>query len=161
RDALPGKSLGWVVSEVGVRADPSARYTPNAGPQDAVVRIGLAGPSARAAAATAEKLRQAFARKEGLADLTARFRVGPVAFAALGRAALADLSLHLSGGRAAPQTQAAGQLLRAVRQVPGAADVQVWQRQDAPEYVLDVDRAKAAALGLSAAEVYRQVAASA
>jgi len=155
---LPAEERAWVVSEVGVRADSSALYTPNAGPQDAVILIRLAGKRSRSAGEYAGKLRRAFAREKDFADLTARFRSGAVVLSAFDRAALADLGLRLRGGRPAQQEQAAHQLQRRMREVPGAADVQIWQRLDAPGYALEVDVAKAAALGLTAADVYQEVA---
>ncbi|HVS34979.1 MAG TPA: efflux RND transporter permease subunit, partial [Gemmataceae bacterium] len=56
--------------------------------------------------------------------------------------------------------QLAEEIRSEIATVPGAADVQVRQRLDAPYLVIKVDRQKAAAAGLSAQEVILQVVAA-
>lgn len=154
--AIPTGEREWVVSEVGLRADASAIYTQHAGPQDATIRIRLGGKRSRTGAEYALKLRELSRKEKAFADVTARFRVGPVAFGAIGHHA--DLALRVRGGTAEGRAEVADRVRRRIAAIDGVTAVLAAQRTDAPRFKIDLDRAKAAALGLSAAEVFRQVA---
>ena len=76
-----------------------------------------------------------------------------------------DVQIQFANGkdpRAAQQKamDLAQQIRDAIAGVRGAADVRVQQRLDAPYLVIDVDRQKAAAVGLSAQDVILQVVAA-
>src|SRR5262249_51579953 len=86
-----------------------------------------------------------------------RVRAGPVVFSALNQAALADLAVTIRGGSAQQRIKAAEAVRERLRKMAGTNDGTVWQRSGAPTLRIDVDRAKAAALGLSTAEVFRPV----
>ncbi|MBN9123074.1 MAG: efflux RND transporter permease subunit, partial [Planctomycetes bacterium] len=155
--AIPAEEREWIVSEMGLRADPSALYTRHAGPRDATVRVRLSGKRSRTAAEYVQKLRELFAKEKDLADVAARFRAGPVDFAALGNDP-ADLAVRVRGGTDVWRAEVAARLRRRVGAIDGVAAAQLGQRRDAAHLFVEVDREKAAALGLSAADVSRQVA---
>ena len=76
-----------------------------------------------------------------------------------------DIQIQFTNGkdpRAAQQKamDLAQQIRDAITGVRGAADVRVQQRLDAPYLVIDVDREKAAAVGLTAQDVILQVVAA-
>jgi multidrug efflux pump subunit AcrB len=155
--AIPAGEREWIISDVGVRADPSALYTPNAGSQDATVRVRLGEKRAQTAAVYAVKLREQFGKEKAFADLSARFRAGAFGVEALG-AVPADLAVRVRGGDDKARAETAARVSQRVGRVPGVLSAQVRQRRDAPCLVLGVDRAKVAALGLSAVDVFQQVA---
>jgi Cu/Ag efflux pump CusA len=68
------------------------------------------------------------------------------------------LDLRLGSAELGPGAEAAAEVRRRVAEVAGTADVHVVERLDAPYLVVEVDRDKAAAAGLSAAEVLGQAA---
>ena len=58
RKTIPEHDLELIISEIGVNADWSAAYTPNAGPMDAVVKVQLTErPRARRPRSTSQLLR--------------------------------------------------------------------------------------------------------
>ena len=57
-----GEDLQIIISELGVVADLSAAYTPNAGPMDAVVKVQLKHEREHSAQEYVEQLRTGFAR---------------------------------------------------------------------------------------------------
>ena len=65
RDQL-GEDLQLIISELGVVADLSAAYTPNAGPMDAVVKVQLKHEREHSAQEYVHKLRDGFQRRPEL-----------------------------------------------------------------------------------------------
>jgi len=76
---------------------------------------------------------------------------------ALNQGASAPLDIQISGGRPAETMEVARLIRDELQEIPGAVDVRIQQRDDAPYLVLNVDRTKAALLGLSAQDVMLQV----
>src|SRR5262249_49966195 len=64
-----GEDLQIIISELGVVADLSAAYTPNAGPMDAVVKVQLKHEREHSAQEYVEKLRNGLARDARFRDL--------------------------------------------------------------------------------------------
>jgi multidrug efflux pump subunit AcrB len=157
RDAIPAPEREMIVSELGLNPDWSAAYTTNSGQQDAVIRLQLSRGRTRSAQEWASELRRRFAEEPAFADLRADFDTGGMISTALNMGASSPIDIELEGGTAAQSLEAAREVRDLVAPVAGTADVRVHQRADAPYLVLDVDRTKAAELGLSAEDVVLQV----
>lgn len=156
-EVIPAHELSTVVSEIGLNNDWSAAYSANAGQQDAVIRLQLTPERSKSAQEYAVLLRKAFAAEPSFADLEFSFDTGGMVSAALNFGASSPIDVQITGGTPEDKFAAAARVRQAIKSVPGAADVRVLQRTDAPYLVLEVNRAEAAAVGLTARDVVMQV----
>jgi multidrug efflux pump subunit AcrB len=147
RANVPADERTAIVSELGVGKGLETAFTRNDGPQDATIYLRLADSRRHTARQYVEKLRGLFRKEPKLADLSVRFeadgRGGP-------------LAVVIRGGQPEAAARLAVAVRRRVAAVRGAADVTVLERVDAPTLVIEADRRKAAAVGLSAQDVLRQ-----
>jgi multidrug efflux pump subunit AcrB len=158
--AIPPNERAMIISEIGLNPDWSAAYTGNAGQQDAVLRVQLTERRSLTAQQYAVKLRHLFALDSRFADLRLSFDTGGMVSAALNYGASSPIDIEISGGTSEQAMDLARDIRARVAGVRGAADVRVSQRLDAPYLILDVDRQKAASVGLSARDVMLQVVAA-
>jgi multidrug efflux pump subunit AcrB len=105
-------------------------------------------------------LRRAFAAEPDFADLRFAFDTGGMVSTALNYGASSPIDIQVTGGSPEQGEAAAKNIRNLVATVPGAVDVRVLQRRDAPYVVIEVNRQKAAAAGLSAEDVILQVVAA-
>ncbi len=156
-EVIPPHELEMVVSEIGLNNDWSAAYSLNAGQQDTVIRLQLSAERTRSAQQYAIALRKACAKNPEFSDLEFSFDTGGMVSAALNFGASSPIDIQITGGTPDEKFALAHKVRAAVRNVRGAADVRVLQRNDSPYLTLDVDREKAASIGLSARDVVMQV----
>ncbi len=156
-EVIPPHELEMVVSEIGLNNDWSAAYSPNAGQQDTVIRLQLTAERTRSAQEYAIVLRKAFADKPDYSDLEFSFDTGGMVSAALNFGSASPIDIQITGGSPEEKFEIARKVRSTVQNVPGAADVRVLQRNDSPYLMLEVDREKAASIGLSARDVVMQV----
>ena len=71
-----------------------------------------------------------------------------------------ERKVQVTGKNLAKNRRVAESILAAVREIDGVVDARVVQRLDYPLYVIDVDRTKAASLGLNQMEVMKNVVAA-
>jgi multidrug efflux pump subunit AcrB len=155
--SIPEPERAMIVSEIGLNNDWSAAYSANAGQQDAVIRIQLTERRARSAQEYAVLLRKRFADDPRFVDLQFSFDTGGMVTAALNYGASSPIDIQVSGGTPDKAMDLAHAIRRQVATVPGTADVRVLQRNDAPYLMIELDRQKAADIGLSARDVVMQV----
>lgn len=156
-EVIPPHELEMVVSEIGLNNDWSAAYSPNAGQQDTVIRLQLTAERTRSAQEYAIVLRKAFGDNPDYSDLEFSFDTGGMVSAALNFGSASPIDIQITGGSPEEKFEIARKVRSAVQAVPGAADVRVLQRNDSPYLMLEVDREKAASIGLSARDVVMQV----
>lgn len=156
-ETIPPHELQMVVSEIGLNNDWSAAYSQNAGQQDTVIRLQLAEERSKSAQEYAIVLRKAFANNPAFSDLEFSFDTGGMVSAALNFGSSSPIDVQITGGTPDQKFEVAAKVRNAIRGVNGAADVRVLQRNDAPYVVIEVDRDKAASVGLSARDVVTQV----
>jgi multidrug efflux pump subunit AcrB len=161
QEVIPPSDIRMIVSEVGVANNWSAAYTPNAGPQDAVIKVQLNEARSRSSQKFAQLVRQEFERRQQLdpdfADLRISFDTGGMVSAALNYGASSPIEIQLAGGAAQDAYALAREIRDRVRPVPGAADVRILQRFDYPQLLIEIDRKKANQLGLDVYEVFQTV----
>jgi multidrug efflux pump subunit AcrB len=180
RQHIPESDRQKIISEIGLDPDWSAAYTANSGQQDATIRIQLEQERHHSAQEYATLLRAAFADDPDFADLRVSFDTGGMVSTALNMGASSPIDIEISGsprlkkkeaGTSQEEDEARRQAQQAVEEfakkvrnaaagVRGAVDVRLQQRNDAPYEIIDVDRQKAAAAGLSTQEVILQVVAA-
>jgi multidrug efflux pump subunit AcrB len=152
-----GADLDLVVSELGVWPDWSAAYTPNSGPMDAILRIQLKEQRSNTAQFYSHKLRTEVAQDERFADLEFAFNTGGTIRSALNEGRPTPLNLRIEGKHPHTSRKVAENILREVKKIDGVVDARILQRLDYPEYVLNVDRAKARELGLTEEDIMKNV----
>lgn len=157
KQRVPAREREMIVSEIGLNPDWSAAYTSNSGQQDAIIRLQLNDQRSQSSQSYASDIRRAFLENPDFADLRVDIDTGSMISAALNYGASSPIDIEITGGTTAESLKVARQIRDRVAQVQGTADVRVLQRDDAPYLILDVDRAKAAELGLSTEDVVLQV----
>ena len=155
-----GADLELVISEIGLTADWSAAYTPNAGPMDAVLKVQLKNDRGRSAQEHVHALRQGFAADARFEGLEFSFDAGGMVRAAMNEGASTPLNVRITGKNLKKTRAVAERVLAGVRGVDGVVDARILQRLDYPQYVLDIDQAKASALGLTQVDVMQNVVAA-
>jgi multidrug efflux pump subunit AcrB len=154
---IPESERQMVVSEIGLNPDWSSAYTPNAGQQDAAIRIQLTDARTKTAQEYAIQLRHAIHADSRFVDLDVAFDTGGMVSAALNYGASSPIDVQIEGGTPEQRAQVGQRVRDRVAGIRGAADVRVLQRNDAPYLVLKVNRQEAAKVGLSARDVAMQV----
>ena len=155
-----GEDVQLVISELGVVADLSAAYTPNAGPMDAVVKVQLVEHRHRSAQEYVQRLRAGFAGDPSFSDLEFAFDAGGMIRSAMNEGKSSPINVRIAGKNTVQSRQVAEAIRRKVVEVPGVVDARIIQRLDYPQYIIEVDRAKVADLGLSQVEVMKNVVAA-
>lgn len=152
---IPASDLSMIISELGLVPDWSAAYTPNTGPQDAVLKVQLTEHRSKTAQQYAIELRRVL--NEKFPGIEFAFNTGGLVSAALNYGALSPINIQIAGKKTTEARKLAREILQAASEVPGAADVRIVQRFDYPQLYIEVDRSKAADLGLSQQDVIRNV----
>ena len=155
-----GKDVQIIISELGVVADLSAAYTPNAGPMDAVVKVQLEEERHHSAQEYVQMLRTGFANDRSFSDLEFAFDAGGMIRSAMNEGKSSPINVRIAGKNTVQSRQLAEAIQRKVKAVDGVVDSRIIQRLDYPQYMIEVDRAKVADLGLSQVEVMKNVVAA-
>ncbi len=155
REVVPAPEIVKVVSNIGVLLDWPAAYTPNSGPMDAFVSIQLSDDRRRSAQHYADRLRSVL--NERFPGVEFAVDTGGMITAALNFGLPSPIDIQVEGRRLEVLAPIAEQVRRRVAAVPGAVDVRVQQRMDFPQIKVNVDRVKAAYLGLTNEDVVKNV----
>jgi multidrug efflux pump subunit AcrB len=159
RDSI-GEDLQLIISELGVTADWSAAYTPNSGPMDAVVKVQLESERQRSAQEYVDLLRAGFAKTPEFSSLEFAFDAGGMIRGAMNEGKSTPINVRIRAKNPTAAHRIAENIQRAVTNIDGVVDCRIMQRLDYPEYIIDVDRAKAADLGLDQSDVMKNVVAA-
>jgi len=181
-----GEDLELVISELGLTADWSAAFTPNSGPMDAVVKVQLTPTRTRSAQEWVRLLREGLSRDpdfaaaldrsyakrleskeipagvEGFTRMSMEFAFdsGGLIRSAMNEGKSTPINVKVTGKDLTKAREVAEGILAAVRGIDGIVDARIIQRLDYPLYVIDVERDKAASLGLNQMEVMRNIVAA-
>ncbi len=148
-----GEDLEITISEIGVVADWSAAYTPNSGPMDAVVKVQLKPDRKKSAQEYVQLLRDGFVSDKAFGDLEFAFDSGGMIRAAMNEGKSTPLNVRITGKDLDKAHELAEAIRLDVKQVKGVVDCRILQRLNYPEFIIDVDRSKAADIGLSQTDV--------
>jgi multidrug efflux pump subunit AcrB len=161
RDKI-GDDLEIIISELGVVADWSAAYTPNSGPMDAVMKIQLKHNRHASAQEYVHRLRQALASDPDpdVNEFEYAFDAGGMIRSAMNEGKSTPLNIRVTGKSLTKAFEVAESIMGEVKQARGVVDCRILQRLNYPEYIVDVDQAKAAIVGLDQDTVMRNLIAS-
>ncbi|HVX13773.1 MAG TPA: efflux RND transporter permease subunit [Pirellulales bacterium] len=153
-------SLDALITEIGVTPDWSAAYTQNAGPMDAIVKVQLTDERKHSAQEYVARLREGFNRDPRFADLEFSFDAGGLIRGAMNEGKSTPINIRIEAKDLEKGREVAEAIETEVSRVVGVVDVRIMQRLDYPEYIVDVDRKKAADLGLNQRDVMSNVVAA-
>src|SRR5436309_1142244 len=152
---IPEKERKMIVSNIGILLDWPAAYTPNSGPQDAFVLVQLAQHHARSTFFYVDELRKKLPQQ--FPGIEFNFDTGGMLSAALNSGLPAPINIQVEGNKLEVSHEIAEKIKRHAETVRGAVDVRIQQRLDAPQINIDIDRVKAAQVGLTQEEVVKNV----
>jgi multidrug efflux pump subunit AcrB len=155
KETIPPSDLAMLIANAGVLLDWPAAYTPNAGPQDAFIEVQLTDARRHSSQEYAGRLRRVLG--ERFPDVEFSFHTGGIVTAALNGGLPSPIDIQVTGNKLDVARGIAERVRAAVAEVPGAVDVRIQQRLDYPAIKVDVDRMKAAYLGLTPVQVVKNV----
>lgn len=155
REVIPPAELGTILDNVGI---PTGTLTnlafsdnPTTGVTDADMLVALKAPRSLPTAEYARRIRRRL--REEFPELLVFFQSADIVGQILNAGLPAPLDVQVAGTNRAENLALARFLERRLKEVPGAVDVYLQQRTNAPELALSVDRVRAAGLGLTQREV--------
>jgi len=147
--------LDIIVSNIGVQPGFSSIYTSNAGPHTATIQVALKEHHKIGSYEYMDRMRAALA--EELPHLSVFFSSGGMVDAVLNQGLPAPIDVQFSGSNVELLHRTASETAAAIRQLGGVRDVYIPQDVDYPSLRLDIDRERAADLGLNQREVVNNV----
>jgi hydrophobic/amphiphilic exporter-1 (mainly G- bacteria), HAE1 family len=154
-EVVPPAQLKVIVANIGVTPGFSSIYTSNSGQHTAFVQVGLQDERSASSYEYMERVRRRI--KSELPQLDAYFQTGGLVDAILNLGMPAPMDIQVSGSDIAAAHRTAMEIARQVRALHGVSDVLVPQDIDFPALKVDIDRVRAAELGLSEKEVVDNV----
>jgi CzcA family heavy metal efflux pump/RND family efflux transporter MFP subunit len=148
-----GSDLNIIISNIGVLNDWPAAYTPNSGTQDATIAIQLKHGYKTKTADYVKTLRPKL--KEQFPGVQFIFNTGGIVTTALNFGLPSPIDIQITGNDLQKSHDIAVKVRDIVQNIKGTEDVRIHQRYDHPEIKIDIDRTKAALLGINADAVVK------
>jgi multidrug efflux pump subunit AcrB len=155
REVVSPRDLNTIVSNSGILYDWPAAYTPNAGPLDSFLNIQLSDNHRVSAQDYVLRLRQELAAK--FPGVQFAFDTGGMLTAALSNGLPVPLDIQVTGNDLRVGQHIAREIEDRIHTVNGAVDVRIPEELDYPSINVNVDRVKAAYLGLDATDVVKNI----
>jgi multidrug efflux pump subunit AcrB len=155
RQVVPPEELGMIVANIGLTADFSAVYTSNSGMHTAFVQVSLLEGHKTGSYEYMDRVQRKLA--DEMPYLETYFQSGGLVDAVLNMGMPAPIDVQVSGSNMAKNYEVATELSARIRNLPGVANVFIPQDLDYPALKLDIDRIRAAQLGLDQREVVDNV----
>jgi len=155
RQEVAPEDLAVVVANIGVTPGFSSIYTANSAQHTATVQASLKEVHRIGSYEYMNRVRRRIGQK--LPQLSVYLQSGGLVDAVLNLGLPAPIDIQVSGSNLELAHAAATEIARKVRALPGVSDVLVPQDIDYPALQLDVDRQRAAELGLTSKEVVHNV----
>ena len=155
RQEVAAEALAVVVANIGVQPGFSSIYTSNSGQHTATVQVSLKKSRRHGSYEYMARVRRRLQAE--LPQVSAYFQAGGLVDAVLNLGLPAPIDIQVTGSNLEVTHALASELAGKIRALPGISDVLVPQDIDYPALQLDVDRARAAELGLSSKEVLQNV----
>jgi len=147
--------LQMLVANIGVLMDWPAAYTPNTGAMDSFILVQLAGKNGTSVFDYVGRMRKRLNKQ--FPDVDFAFDTGGILTAALNMGEPSPIHFQITGYTLPIAHRIAGHLTEAMEVVPGTADVRIAQRIDYPMIRVEIDRLKAADVGVSPEQVMKSL----
>jgi multidrug efflux pump subunit AcrB len=155
RSTVSREDLGIVVSNIGLDPGFSAVYSPNAAMHTSFILVGLKPGHHVGSFEYIDRVKRRM--REEMPELTAFFSSGSLVDAVVNMGVSAPIDIQISGSNLQTDNQVGMDLAKQIGKLPDAADVFMPQDLDYPALRLDVDRFRAAEMGLSEKEIVTNV----
>jgi multidrug efflux pump subunit AcrB len=155
RSVVPAAELKMIVSNIGVVNDFSSLYTSNSGEYTATIQAALNEGHKTSSQDYMERVKNEVAAK--FPDVRAFFQSGSMVDAILNSGMPAPIDVQVNTRDLATTYNAAQELARRIRQLPGVGEIYIPQDMNYPAIRLDVDRVHAGELGLSQKDIVDNV----
>jgi multidrug efflux pump subunit AcrB len=155
RKVIPDNELDQVVANIGLPQGWMVLYTPVNGPHQAFILVSLRKGHTTRTDDYIDGIR-AQLRAE-FPSLKFSFQTGGVVSDVINAGLPAPVDISVSGPKLADLNEAATRIRDTVAAVPGTLDVRVQQGMDYPEIRLNVDRVRAAYLGMTEQQILADV----
>ncbi|MEZ6088613.1 MAG: efflux RND transporter permease subunit [Pirellulaceae bacterium] len=160
REVIPENEIDTLISNIGLPVGKGAGFSTvlssNSGPDTAYIIVNL--DQANRSTATADyigRLRERLAAQYPLEEFL--FVSGGIVNMALNEGVPTPISIQVSAGSLGQCRDAAERIVAAVEPIPGAADVQIAQSLDYPQFDVQVDRTRAKFLGVDQEQVAQTI----
>ncbi|PCJ80531.1 MAG: hypothetical protein COA49_08670 [Bacteroidetes bacterium] len=153
-----GADLNLVISNIGVFYDLPAAYTPNSGTQDAFIGVQIVDDASISTFEYASRLRKRFLDKFPGVELS--FYTGGLMTAALNEGKPAPIDVRIKGNKLEVLRDIAEQVRDSIRGIDGVMDARVLQRLDQPTKEVDIDRERAARMGVDPVDAIKNMVAA-
>ncbi len=155
RRVIPATDIDTIVANTGVLYDWPAAYTPNAGPMDTFFAVQLTSGHRTTSQAYARQLRTALAAD--FPGVGFSFDTGGLLSAALNSGLPSPIDVQVTGNDLAKAQTIALQVKQAINETRGTVDARIEQTSDYPQLNVQIDRVKAAYLGLTTDDVVKNL----
>ena len=153
-----GDDLEQIISNIGVFYDLPAAYTPNSGTQDAFIGVQLTEDHSTGTIDLASNLRTLF--HQNFPGVEVSFNTGGLITAALNEGKPSPIDVQVKGNNLKVLRHIAERLRDTIASIPATRDVRVLQRIDQPAKNIDIDRIKAAELGVEPVDAIKNMVAA-
>ncbi len=150
-----GTDLQQLISNIGIFYDLPAAYTPNSGTQDAFIGVQLNEDHKVSTFRYASQLRKKMHTEFPGVEIS--FNTGGLITAALNEGKPAPIDVQIIGNDLKVLRQIAEHLKDTISQIPSTKDVRILQRIDQPTKDIDIDRIKAAELGVKPVDAIKNI----
>ncbi len=150
-----GDDLSQIISNTGIFYDLPAAYTPNSGTQDGFIGVQLKGDHVGSTFDYAITLRERLHREFPGVEIS--FNTGGIITAALNEGKPAPIDVQAKGNDLKVLRQIAERIRDTIKTIPTARDVRILQRLDQPAKNIDLDRIKAAELGVEPVDAIKNM----
>lgn len=147
--------LEQLIGNVGVFYDLPAAYTPNSGTQDAFIGVQLKEDHKTSTFDYASRLRRIF--RQQFPGVEISFNTGGMITAALNEGKPAPVDVQIKGNDLKVLRSLAEQIRDTIATLNATRDVRVLQRIDQPAKNIDIDRVKAAELGVEPVDAIKNM----
>ena len=155
RETIPDADRKIIIANMGVLFDWPAAYTPNSGSQDAFVLVQLTEGHQRSSFEYVSELRARLPRE--MPNVEFSFDTGGMLTAALNFGLPSPINIQVEGNNLEQARAIAEKIVAHAKTVRGTVDVRIQQRLDSPQLKVDVDRIKAAQLGLTQEGIVKNI----
>jgi len=155
-EIIPEREINTILSNIGLPLGKGAGFSTvlssNSGPDSAFLVVNLHDKGrSTSTSGYVETLRRVF--KERFPQEAFLFVTGGIVNAALNEGVATPIDIQVSAGTLEQCRISAEAIVERVRRIPGTADVQIAQMLDYPQLDVEVDRTRAAYMGISQRDV--------
>lgn len=155
RQWIDPSDLKMIISNAGIYYGYAAAFSPNSGSQDFFLNVELTEDRKHTSQYYAQIIRERLPKE--FPQVEFGVELGGLLSSAISQGLVSPIDVQVMGPNNEKSHEIAEGVLPAIKKIPGAVDVRIQQKLDAPQINLNIDRAKARDLGLTPDDVVKNV----